>query len=416
MTRWLWIFAVLAVVGVVVNDTSRGQVPTAQAPRDLGPGEQGATLRLPGMDPGPAPGKPVVPPNLQGLWNPSASPYPAALHAGAAKVALPPSNPVNINKDIEITPEAGQWMIFVMAYTGPKAPEMARKFVAVMRGHYKWNAYVFNYGAAEKRKEYERVQKIRQEQSDALKKEGLKADIPIRVAAIRIDEQTGVLIGGYKTPDEAMNALKKLRMLDAKDLVGKVDLDTVHVAPVEENNLAKGVKVTDSDSAYVNPFNKAFPARNPTLPKETPGSTTEADLKFLRKINAGEPLSLLQCKKSWTLVIGQFNMQYKTFDDAREAKGFLERFNKGFLLKGGAWEDMTAHNAHNVAEGLRKGGLEAYVLHAKYCSYVTVGGFDKVENDPQLTAMQRWLETRLSSDAYRRPELFPHPMPMAVPR
>ena len=411
MKRWLWMLTVLAVSSVVLHGTCRGQPP-----RDLGPGEQGATLRIPGLDPVPTAGKPGVPPNLQGLWNPTASPYPPSLQTGATKVALPPSNAVNINKDIEITPEAGQWMIFVMAYTGPKAPEMARKFVAVMRSHYKWNAYVFNYGAEEKRKEYERVQKIRQDQVDALKAQGLKADIPIRVSAIRIDEQTGVLVGGYKTRDEAMNALKKLRMLDPKALVGKVDLDTVHVAQVEENNLAKGVKVTGADSAYVNPFNKAFPARNPALPKETPGSTTEEDLKFLRGVNTHESLSLLQCKKSWTLAIKQFNMQSKTFDDKEQARTFLDRFTKGLSLKGGVWEDSTALNAHNLAEAMRKNGLpEAYVLHCKHCSYVTVGGYDSLE-DPRLTAMQNFLESRLNSEAYQKGDWFPRPLPMAVPR
>jgi hypothetical protein len=416
MKRWLWMLAVLTVaVGVVVHDTSRGQVPGTKPPVDVGPGAGGATLKLPGLEPAPTPSsnpgsdKPAIPDPLKGLWNPSASPYPA-IKPGGTKIALPPSNRVDINKDIEITEKAGQWMIFAMAYTGPKAPEMARKFVIVMRGHYKWNAYVFNYGAKEKQAEYERVEKIRREQVEALQRAGLKADVPIRVPAIRIDEQTGVLVGGYKTREEAMDALKKLRKVDPKGLVdNQVDLDTKFVIEFDGKERR--------EARYVNPFLKAFPARNPTVQQEQFGSNTEEEMKLLRKLNSDESFSLLQCKKPFTLAIKQFNMQYKTMDSAsgEKVKKFLEQFEKGLFSKGRPWEDMTAHNAQNLAESMRKAGLaETYVLHCKYCSYVTVGGYTGLD-DPRLVAMQNYLETRFRTDAYRQLELFPRPVPMPVP-
>src|SRR5260370_17778478 len=104
---------------------------------------------------------------------------------------------------------------------------------------------------------------------------------------------------------------------------------------------------------------------------------------FLRKVNSGEPFSLLQCKKPFTLAIKQFNMQHKTMDSASgaKAKGFLEKFDMmGFFQKGGEWQDLTAHNAHKLAEATRKAGFpETYFLHCKYCSYVSFAGYD----DPQ---------------------------------
>ena len=416
MKRWVCMLAVLTVaVGVVVHDTGRGQVPGTKPPVDVGPGAGGATLKLPGLEPAPAPypnpgsDKPAIPDPLKGLWNPSASPNPA-IKPGGTKVALPPSNQVDINKDIEIAEKAGQWMIFAMAYTGPKAPEMARKFVIVMRGHYKWKAYVFNYGAKEKQAEYERVEKLRREQVEALQRAGLKADVPIRVPTIRIDEQTGVLVGGYKTREEAMDALKKLRKLDPKGLIdNQVDLDTKFV--IELDGQAR------REARCVNPFLKAFPARNPALPPEQYDANPEEEMNFLRKVNSGEPFSLLQCKKPFTLAIKQFNMQYKTLDSASgaKAKGFLEKFDKGFFLKGGEWQDATAHNAHNLAEAMRKAGLpETYVLHCKYCSYVTVGAYNGVD-DPQLVAMQNYLEPRFKMDTFHKLELLPRPVPMPVP-
>jgi hypothetical protein len=414
MKRWVWILSVLAAAaGVVADNTSRGQVPPTKPPADVGPGAGGATLRLPGLESSPMPNanpgadKPPLPDSLKGLWNPSAGSYPA-IKPGGTKIALPPSNRVDINKDIEITDKAGNWMIFAMAYTGPKAPEMARTFVAAMRGHYKWNAYVYNYGAKEKQAEFERVEKIRREQMDALEKAGLKADVPIRVPTIRIDEQTGVLVGGYKTRDDAINALKVLRKLDPKGLIdNQVDLDTKYV--IELDGPAR------REARYVNPFLKAFPARNPAVADEQHGLNAEEDMKYLRKINEGESFSLLQCKKPFTLAIKQFNVQFKTTDDAKEAKRLLEKFNKGFFVKGVEWQDRTYHLAHSWAEEFRKGGLsEMYVLHCKYCSYLTVGGYDSPE-DPRLLAMQNYLETRFKMDAYRPLELLPRPMPMPVP-
>ena len=413
MKRWLWVLPILTIaVGVVVEEKSRGQVPA-------GPGDGGATLRLPGLDPTPAlPSNSKAAPlpyYLQNLEKKSAASAYPPLSNSAKKVALPPSNAVEINKDIEVTPEAGQWMIFVMAYTGPKAPEMARKFVGELRGHYKLNAYVFNYGAEEKRKEYERVQKIRQEQIDALEKAGLKADVPIRVPAIRIDEQTGVLVGGYKSFDEAAIALKQIKKLDPEGLKGKVELDSKTVTEYEKGKPIESAKIVNQEQVLVNPFLKAFPARNPATPKEQPASTSEEDLREMRKVNSGEPFSLLQCKKPYTLVIKQYNMQHKTVGNVKEATGFMERFTSGFSLRNKEWEDIAAHNAHNLAEALRKSGLqETYVLHVKHSSYVTVGAFSAL-GDPQMTSMQNYLETRFKMDAYRAFEFFPRPIPMPVP-
>jgi hypothetical protein len=416
MKRWLWTLAVVTIaIGIVVQNTSRGQVQGTKPPVDVGPGAGGATLKLPGLEPTPTPSpypgsdKPPIPDSLKALWNPSSSTYPA-IKPGGTKIALPPSNHVDLNKDIEITEKAGQWMIFAMAYTGPKAPEMARKFVIVMRGHYKWNAYVFNYGAKEKQAEYERVEKIRREQVEALQRAGLKADVPIRVPAIRIDEQTGILVGGYKTREEAMKALEKFRKLDPEALVkNQVDLDTKFV--IELDGKAR------REAVYVNPFLKAFPARNPTVPQEQFGSNPEEDMKLLRKLNSDEPFSLLQCKQPFTLAIKQFNMQYKTLDSAsgKKAKDFLEKFDMGFFHKSRPWEDITAHNAHNLAVWLRHEGLpETYVLHCKYCSYVTVGGYTGLD-DARLVAMQNYLETRFKMDTFQKAELLPRPVPMPVP-
>jgi hypothetical protein len=278
---------------------------------------------------------------------------------------------------------------------------------------------VFNYGAEEKRKEYERVQKIRQEQIDALAKAGLKSDVPIRVPTMKIDESTGVLVGGYRTFDEASTALKAIKKLNPEGLRGKVDLDmSVITSPVEASSGKKAprIEIVEKSVAFVNPFQRAFPCRNPSLPKEQAASTGKEDLDYLRQINKGEPFSLLNCKQPYTLVVKQYIVQHKTLDAAsgEKARGFLDAFDKGFGLWNKEWEDKTAHNAHNLAEALRKSGLkETYVLHCKYCSYVTVGEFGT--DDPRMLATQNWLESVFKMDAYRQLDMLPRPMPMPVP-
>ena len=408
MKRWLFLLAALAILGgAVTHETSRGQFPPAKSapspgPSDLGPGEQGATLRVPGMEtPAPTP-KPATPSVLQAFAN---SP-------GAGRVALPPST-VNINKDIEITPDAGAWVIFVMAYSGPEAPEMAREFVRELRTTHKQNAYVFNYGAAEKQKEFERVQKLRQEQADALRKAGIKGEIlPMKVRTMRIEEQTGVLIAnGYRDRDEAFHALQTIRKITPDP--ERVRLNMLMLYKEKEDDAArKGEpkRVAASETVFINPFTRAFAARNPAVQHGTVEPLPEVDVKLLRNINGPEPLSLFNCKKKYTLVVKQFNTQNKVLKGAKESQAFLDMFQMKEITK-----DYARDNAHNLGDAFRKGGMpEVYVLHTKYCSYVTVGGYDSLE-DRQLITMQNLLEERFKVEAYRPLEMLPRPMPMAVP-
>src|SRR5437667_8172180 len=87
MTRFLWIPVILIAVGILVHQTSRGQVPGGK-PAEVGPGAGGATLKLPGFDAPPSE-KPVVPDPLKGMWNSSAAFPKPAKGAYASKVALP---------------------------------------------------------------------------------------------------------------------------------------------------------------------------------------------------------------------------------------------------------------------------------------------------------------------------------------
>ncbi len=468
MKRWKWILTGLALaLGIVVHQGIRAQLPvkTREAPApvpktqgtfgsvtEVGPGEQGAVLRLPGERPAPTqpvapqpqpqqpvrPAAPVQPfgapnPNLNGLPESLRNSYnPTALPPGgspivrpANRVALPPVNFDNVNRDIEVTPEVGPWVLMMMAYTGEKAPAYARKFTMALRNRFKLNAYVFNFGAEEKRKEYERVNAEREKQRKALKDAGLDADVPIRVPATRYEQQVGVLVGGFKTRDEALAAKEKLRKneksWDANDAV-EFAFDIVYQETLIKDKFGRVTGATEKKPAYDNPFLKAFPARNPTIKSEDMENERHAEeVKFMQKINASEPFSLFKSPRTFTLVIKQFSSQHKYIgDNAPKSKSdmrkFIDQFDRFNLFKLGEWTDYAGHNAHNLAEGLRKAGLpETYVLHCRHCSYVTVGGYDRVD-DPQLVAMQNYLTTRFQEPAFRQLDMMPRPAIMPIPR
>jgi hypothetical protein len=422
MKRWLWILALLTVLaGAWAQQAIRGQSG------DLGPGAQGAKLRLPGMDPPsqlPTPGSPAIPPSSQGAWNPALVPGMTG-QVGAPHIALPPSNSVNINKDITITGDVGPWTILVMSYTTPRdnpsldAAQMAREFVTEWSTNptyakFKLKAYVFNYGAEEKQKEYERVQKLRKEQLDALNQMGLKGTtMPIRVQTMRIDEHTAVLLGGFRDADAAMNVAKEIRKLPHPDIT-RVKVDRLLGATYVPDAKNRPGSVQDKVDLYVNPFTKAMPVRNPAAPKEQAGGMTPEEMKYLREINNKEPLSLLNTKRPVTLAVKQFNTQFKATTDAKDAESFLSQIVGMSGKKTGESKDHAYLNAHNLADGLRKAKLDAYVLHCQCCSYVTVGSYNSVQ-DPELVQMQRFLETYFQAEVFRCLDMFERPMPMKVP-
>ena len=96
------------------------------------------------------PARPSTADPLQGLWNPAGQgPLPTPLSQ-----PLPATPPVDINQDLAVTKELGPWMIFIHSYSGPDAPTLARTMALELRTTHKLPAYVFNYVAEEKRKEF----------------------------------------------------------------------------------------------------------------------------------------------------------------------------------------------------------------------------------------------------------------------
>lgn len=408
---------------------------------DLGPGAGGAALRNP-YDAAPArpsvplpprPGATEVERTVLGKSGPAPAPslFPDLRSEEGAPgrpkglAGLKPSEKEDINRDIAVTPALGPWLISVMSYVGPQAPVMAREFAFELRNTHKMQAYVFNYAAEENRKEYERVKEFVDRQKKALEATGLPMEQKLRIRYTFVPDQCAVLIAGYASAEAAARDAERIRKLAPPD-PRKVKLDTKLYAEYElvdgKSPLRPDLKAykppTEAKEAKivsVNPFKRAFHVPNPSIKVERaaePEAAFAYDLPSLRKLNKGEPYSLLECKKSLTLAITHFRTPtaIEGTEPTAGSGGFLAGLGFG---KKKEREDYAATNANVLAENLRKHfKLDAFVLHTRYDSVVTVGGYDSAD-DPNLRSMKNLLQTRLRIPTV---EMFPEPYLMKVPR
>jgi hypothetical protein len=320
-------------------------------------------------------------------------------HAGPRVEADP-------NKSYPITPQAGEWVICATSYMGPDAPELARQLVLVLRGRDNLPAFFFNHADEERKKQ--------QEEFDRLQKE--HPGVGLRRKVIRIEEQCAVLIGGFKDVAEARAALEKVKKLPLPELKlpsGKSAYDKVKVVePVKGGK--EGAQVRE---AVVNPFAHAFVTRNPTVPHSA--ATAKPD-PFWKELNAGKKHNLLDCKSRWTLAIAHFENARVVSSQAKGSSGFLEKIGLGGHKEGESL-DATAKQAQELAEILNdKLKIEAYVLHTRTGSIVTLGSFDGPEDQRYQRAQETYATLRSHMDPRASQTLsyflFPTPKVMEVPR
>lgn len=312
---------------------------------------------------------------------------------------------VEPNQDIAVKHEVGEWMIYICDYSGPQAHTWARQMVAELRGAgYRLPAYTYNKGSDERQQERERLEKIKAAHRKLMRETGQSQPLKIyHRRFLHVEDHVAVLIGGYRDMDTARKALDEIRKLKAPD-PKRVKLDTIYIMPTDtKGEEAKG------HSTPVNPFLRSFVVRNPTLPPQQPDYTLDVDV--LRRLNADEPYSLLKAPKKVTLVIRQFIMptliqQDKDRRSPINTLGLSSPTNK---------EDTAAKSARNLAEFLRtRANLEAYVLHSRVSSVVTVGSFDSV-HDPHYSVMRERLRRMLGDPRYDALQLYPDAYPMIVP-
>jgi hypothetical protein len=312
---------------------------------------------------------------------------PSPCHAQFRRVEADP------NKEYLVTPDAGAWMIVAAHYSGPNAHELARQMVFHLRSKEGLPAYLFLHVNEEQQRRAEQREKRRQAHPED--------DLP----PLKVDEFWGVLVGGFPNVDAAHKALGDIKKLSPPELKLSNGATTTDIqfqtVPRADN---QGYEI---QRAAVNPFANAFVSRNPSTKADAPAKDTAKEDQFLKTLNWGRPYSVFNCKKPWTLVVKDFPGMSVT--QGRSASGAF--FNAMTLGKVGEVLDANGKQAEEVARVLRESlKLDAYVLHRRYDSILTVGGFDS-QNDPALLQMQSQLRNMTLGPI----QFYGNPAPMPIP-
>ena len=217
--------------------------------------------------------------------------------------------------------------------------------------------------------------------------EFLDPDVKLRYKTVNYQDQIGVLVGGFRTEDEAVKALPRVRAWPAPQDTRLLDGGAiVKHAPNGKSTVEK---------TFLNPYAQALVVPNPTVPR--PPLTVAPGLDpFVVKLNDGRPYSLLKATKTWTLGVRAYNGDVRVQNPEEENVSIgvkLLGFGKsGDVLNAGAEQaEQLAKNLREMKGGppdYRPLGLEAFVLHHRTGSMVTVGQYDSPE-DPALHATRR---------------------------
>ena len=138
------------------------------------------------------------------------------------------------NKMYPITPDVGPWVISAASYMGPNARQLAREVVFQLRRRDNLPAYFYDYSEEERNK-----------LAGYLKDR--PPPPPGKKRWINIQDQCGVLIGGFPDQDSARKMLTEVKKLKMPDLDNK-SFDSI-------------VNPYDGRIYYLSPFANAFVTR-----------------------------------------------------------------------------------------------------------------------------------------------------------
>ncbi len=387
-----------------------------------------------GVGPAGAPALPMPPGGVRpaggyvppvGGFTPAAAPTPTgfaparpAAPAPAAAAPLDIPTALGPNHPMALRPEHGAFVILVRSYSRPARPdptnpgftakELAEGLAVEIRRLPQakgLGVYLYEHLSEERKAEAQAAADARRRAAefasamDGLRQkselngmEFLAPDRTLRYKTFNYRDQVGVVVAGFRTEDEAVRAMGKLK-------TWPVPADTRLLDGSAIARQGADGKAT-IEKTFLNPYGQAMVVANPTVPRPAPVPGAVATLDpFIVKLNEGRPYSLLTATKTWTLGVKAFNapVRVQTRDD--EGVG-IKLFS---LTKTGDALNAGAEQAEKMAEVIRamtgpKGasqdyrplGLEAFVLHHRSGSMVTVGQFDG-PTDPALTETRRLL-------------------------
>ncbi|MCS7271236.1 MAG: hypothetical protein NZ703_09130 [Gemmataceae bacterium] len=354
------------------------------------------------------------------------------------QTALPADHPWRLK------PETGPWFILVKSYSrparpsnddpGPTALELAEALAREIREKHRVQAWLFEYISEERKQQMEAIAAARErarlyaQQVDKLRREALlngmeflEPERKVRLPIIQYKDQIGVFIGPFQSEEDASKALALVKKWPAPQtqVRGTSLMDwgsLVRPGPDGKPLLEHG---------YLNPYVTAIVAPNPTV-RRTPAASPSGLDPFIVQLNEGRPYNLLKATKAWTLAVKSFSAPVQLILPGNEnvVRKPSSSASSADVLR------AAAEQAESLARTLRElkypdgrpMGLEAFVLHTRTASIVTVGQFDS-PNDPELLRVQRILNSlKVTEDsqglrpALHTPSLFDNMIPIPIPK
>jgi hypothetical protein len=314
-----------------------------------------------------------------------------------------------------LKPEHGPWFILVKSYVRPakdsrtarektdeglSARDLAEGLASDIRDNFRVQAFLYEYISEERKAEHRAYITAKRKAADeyAAQLADIERKAQLRGAGFMTPDnkfrymkhdardQIGVLVGGFQTEADATKALAILKKWPAPKNEILMDYTAV-------------VQKTDDGKSYIekgrlNPYTTAFVVRNPAAPQAAQQVQQPGLDPFIVKLNEGRPYSLLKSNKNWTLAVKSFTSPVEIVSKDT-GTSLMRKFG---MSKGGDVLAAGAEQAEMMAKAIRqmrgpKGeslNLEAFVLHTRSASLVTVGQFDGPD-DPALHAAQRTL-------------------------
>lgn len=278
-------------------------------------------------------------------------------------------------KDYKLSKDNGPWMIMASSFSGDGAEKQARELAIELRKRYKLEAFV-----------HEMEFDLGETGGRGIDPEGK----PLKWKYRRGDEmrEIAVLVGNYPAIDdpEAEAVLRKIKYSRPECLeVAKGKKTNQSLGALRDIQKTIWNAVGDEEKKNKGPMGHAFITPNPLLPKDE--YVPQGLDPLIVKMNKGMENSLLDCPGKFTVQVATFTGKIVT--DQSE----IVRIENGEKKVDGSRLEEAAEKAVKLAKALRMKGWEAYVLHERCASIVTVGSFEsvgiprpdgKIEMDPRI--------------------------------
>jgi len=409
-----------------------------------------------------APTSPALPSNIRpvppggvvpagGTASPFGGQVTAAGSVTPAQPAAPPPptdleirSALGANHPWAVKPEHGAFFICVKSYSrpnrptasdsGPTARVMAEELAAEIRDLYKVQTLLYEHVSPERRAEVASIAAARERarvfasQLDRYKQDAqlkgmtfLEDDrVKVHFKTMNYNDQIAVLIGGFKTDEDARKALNTVRTWVAPK--NKILMDGAVIEKPGKDGKPEFI------AAHLNPYLTAHVVPNPTIARVEEPAQAQAMDPFIVKLNEGRPYSLLNAKKAWTLGVKSFTAPVEISSKDSGSGGVMRNSSSGRgadVLKASAEQaEQLAKSLRDMKDGSGKSlGFEAFVLHTRTASVVTVGQFDS-PTDPAMGQLKQML-TRMTLKSSEdkegfRPtaaggDLFGNMMPVPIP-